>query len=143
MLEIVQAHASYRFVIRDEEDEKVRMLIWLFNPSVRISHSVPRAFALPKTGTSHAAKVMFKLVGPQETIPVEQYVPRFFNSDWCANVIDPSLATLHPDFTASEHLFYPLSVCHSLAVLLQNSNLAYPPSSREMGALKLGWLQRA
>lgn len=27
MLEVVQAHASYRFVIRDEEDENVRMLV--------------------------------------------------------------------------------------------------------------------
>lgn len=72
MLEIVQAHASYRFVLQDEEDEKVRMLIWLFNPSVRISHSVSRAFALPKTGTSDAAKVVFKLVGPKETLAIEE-----------------------------------------------------------------------
>lgn len=27
MMEFVQAHASYRFVIRDEEDEKPRMLV--------------------------------------------------------------------------------------------------------------------
>jgi hypothetical protein len=89
MLEVVHAHASYRFIIRDEEDEKIRILVsnkssfalteliiavqvWLFNPSVRISHSVSRAFALPGIGSSHAAKVMFKLVGPTETLPVDR-----------------------------------------------------------------------
>jgi len=30
MMEFVQAHASYRFVIRDEEEERPRMLVSLF-----------------------------------------------------------------------------------------------------------------
>jgi hypothetical protein len=29
MMEFVQAHASYRFVIRDEEEERPRMLVCL------------------------------------------------------------------------------------------------------------------
>ncbi|KAF8314967.1 hypothetical protein DL93DRAFT_2045196, partial [Clavulina sp. PMI_390] len=128
MMEIIQAHASYRFVIHDEEEEKVRMLIWLFNPSVRVSHSVSRAFALTKTGSTSAAKVFFKLVGPKETLSVEQ--------------INPRIHANYPDFAAGEHLFYPISVCHSLATLLQNTNIAYPPSMRLLGNLNLGWLPK-
>ena len=38
MLELAQAHASYRFSISDESTGQVKLLIWLFNPSVRISY---------------------------------------------------------------------------------------------------------
>lgn len=31
MMEFVQAHASYRFVIRDEEDELPRILVGVYN----------------------------------------------------------------------------------------------------------------
>lgn len=59
----------------------------------------------------------------------------------CSWALD-RLPALFPDFVAADHLFYPLSVCHSLAVLLRNSNVAYPESSRKIGALDLGWLRR-
>jgi len=38
MLELAQAHASYRFSIADESTNQIKLLIWLFNPSVRISY---------------------------------------------------------------------------------------------------------
>jgi hypothetical protein len=38
LLELAQAHATYRFVITDEDTAAPRLLIWLFNPSVRISY---------------------------------------------------------------------------------------------------------
>ena len=38
MLELAQAHASYRFSIADETTGQIKLLIWLFNPSVRISY---------------------------------------------------------------------------------------------------------
>jgi hypothetical protein len=38
MLELAQAHASYRFSIADESTGQIKLLIWLFNPSVRISY---------------------------------------------------------------------------------------------------------
>jgi hypothetical protein len=38
MLELAQAHASYRFSIADESTSQIKLLIWLFNPSVRISY---------------------------------------------------------------------------------------------------------
>lgn len=38
LLELAQAHATYRFIISDEEENKPRLLIWIFNPSVKISY---------------------------------------------------------------------------------------------------------
>jgi hypothetical protein len=66
MMEYVHAHASYRFVIRDEEDERPRILIWLFKPKMRLAYTTPRSRAIPKSGSIMAAKVLYKLVGPSE-----------------------------------------------------------------------------
>ena len=86
MNEFVQAHATYRFVIFDEEEERPRMLvrfrthrvsrrfahgncfalrqIWLFKPSIKLAYTAPAQYAMPKSGSIHAAKVLFKIVGP-------------------------------------------------------------------------------
>ena len=37
MLELAQAHATYRFIIVDEETSESRLAIWLFTPSLRVS----------------------------------------------------------------------------------------------------------
>ena len=64
MCEYVQAHATYRFVILDEEEEKPRILVWLFKPSIRLSYSAPTRYAISADGTIRGAKVLFKLLGP-------------------------------------------------------------------------------
>ncbi|KAG5646393.1 hypothetical protein DXG03_003716 [Asterophora parasitica] len=66
MTEFVRAHATYRFVILDEEDERPRILIWLFKPSIRIAYTTSTPYAIPKSGSIHAAKVLFKVLTPQE-----------------------------------------------------------------------------
>ena len=67
MKEFVQAHATYRFVIKDEEEEKPRILIWLFKPSIQIAYTTTEMqYAIPKSGSILAAKVLYKLLGPAE-----------------------------------------------------------------------------
>jgi len=43
MLELGQAHACHRFVVEDQEEEKPRLLLWLFNPAVRLTFSTSSA----------------------------------------------------------------------------------------------------
>ncbi|CAA7267252.1 unnamed protein product [Cyclocybe aegerita] len=67
MAEFVQAHASYRFVIHDEEEDKPRILIWLFKPRIRLAYTTPGTRGIPKSANILAAKVLYKLLGPTET----------------------------------------------------------------------------
>jgi ubiquitin-protein ligase E3 D len=85
MMEFVQAHATYRFVILDEEDELPRILvcpstrsfvpilvftillqIWLFKPSLRLAYATSTPYGIPKSGSIHAAKVLYKVLTPSE-----------------------------------------------------------------------------
>ncbi|KAH6908353.1 HECT-like ubiquitin-conjugating enzyme-binding-domain-containing protein [Coprinopsis sp. MPI-PUGE-AT-0042] len=125
MMEFVQAHASYRFVIRDEEEEKPRILIWLFKPRMRLSYTTPRARTLPKTASITAAKVLYKLIGP---------------ADAAKDI--KSLLNKYPGFPQAEYLSYPMTVCHRLAALLKESSAAYPENLRTMTGLQVGWLSR-
>jgi len=84
MLEHVSAHATYRFVISDEEEERPRLLvcviihcidnishlllqIWLFKPKIRISYMLPAPYLLPKQGSIDASKVLYRILGPSST----------------------------------------------------------------------------
>lgn len=40
--------------------------MWLFKPSIKISYSASTSYAIPKTASIHAAKVLYKLLGPSE-----------------------------------------------------------------------------
>ena len=85
MMEFVQAHASYRFVIKDEEEEKPRILvrlslsrtlssmlinadgkIWLFKPKIRLAYTTTRHHVISNSANVLAAKVLFKLLRPNE-----------------------------------------------------------------------------
>ncbi|KAJ8502042.1 hypothetical protein ONZ45_g11903 [Pleurotus djamor] len=67
MNEFVHAHATYRFIILDEEEEKPRLLIWLFKPNIRIAYKLPRSYAITQSASIHAAKVLYKRLGPSES----------------------------------------------------------------------------
>ncbi|EIN08486.1 hypothetical protein PUNSTDRAFT_87923 [Punctularia strigosozonata HHB-11173 SS5] len=126
MVELVQAHATYRFVIFDEEDERPRLLIWLFKPSIRLAYTTPAQYLIPRSGTLRAAKTLWKILGPN-TDPAEL----------------PAILDKYPGFPQAEHLFYPMSVCRRLAAMLKESSGAYPESVRVMCGLEVGWLKRA
>jgi len=126
MAEFVHAHATYRFVIFDEEDERPRLLIWLFKPSIRLAYATPTQYALPRTGSIHAAKVLYKIIGPSAA-PGD-----------LKGILDK-----YPGFPQAEYLFYPIDICRRLAALLKESNTSYPESMRMMTGLEIGWLHRA
>lgn len=82
MMEYVQAHATYRFILHDDEEERPRILVrlytpktcvgfsclpqvWLFKPSMRIAYSTPTQYLLPKVGNIHGAKVLYRILGPE------------------------------------------------------------------------------
>ncbi|KAJ8502200.1 hypothetical protein ONZ51_g23 [Trametes cubensis] len=126
MNEFVHAHATYRFVIFDEEEERPRILVWLFKPSMRLSYTVPTQYVIPKCGTIRAAKVLFKIL------------------DTAAAYSDlTSLLKRYPGFPQAEHLYYPRGICRRIGGLLKESNTAYPDNMRTMTGLDVGWLQRA
>jgi len=127
-MEFVHAHATYRFVISDEEDERPRLLIWLFKPSMRLAYTTPRQYVLPKNGSILAAKVLFKVLG---------FGPYNVSTDM------KSILNKYPGFPQAEYLFYPVDICRRLATLLRESNTSYPESMRMMTGLDVGWLRRA
>ncbi|KAF5389621.1 hypothetical protein D9757_004143 [Collybiopsis confluens] len=126
MIEFVQAHASYRFVISDDEDERPRILVWLFKPKLQLAYTVSKGYSIPKSGSIHAAKVLFKLIGPSDSI-----------------VGVKTILDKYPGFPQAEYLFYPMDTCRRLAVLLKESNRTYPENMRTMTGLEVGWLQRS
>ncbi len=40
--------------------------MWLFKPSIQLAYAIRSQYALPKTASIQAAKVLFKLLGPSE-----------------------------------------------------------------------------
>ncbi|KAF9450605.1 hypothetical protein P691DRAFT_810009 [Macrolepiota fuliginosa MF-IS2] len=125
MMEYVSAHATYRFVIQDEEEERARILLWLFRPSMRISYSATSNRITPKTGSIFAAKVLFKLLGPAD-----------------ASIDLKTILARYPGFPQAEYLSYPMDICQRLAVGLKETNLVYPENLRKMADLDVGWLRR-
>ncbi|KAG6829711.1 hypothetical protein H0H92_003746 [Tricholoma furcatifolium] len=126
MVEFVRAHATHRFVISDEEEELPRILIWLFKPSIRLAYTAPTPYAIPKSASIHAAKVLFKTLTPSER-----------TSDL------KLILAKYPGFPQAEYLSYPMAMCRRLAAVLRESNKAYPETMRAMTDLEVGWLQRA
>lgn len=126
MKEFMDAHASYRFVIQDEESERPRILIWLFKPSIQLAYTTQTQYAIPKSGSINAAKVLYKLIGPSEGSTDLQ-----------------TILNKYPGFPQAEYLFYPMDICRRLAGLLKESNRTYPESMRTLTGLEVGWLLRA
>lgn len=124
MIEHVQAHATYRFVLSDEEEEKPRILVWLFKPRIRISYMLSSPLFLPRNDSIEASKVLYKILGPDSTTDIKELLNKY------------------PGFPQAEHLFYPMDVCRKLAALLSESTRAYPESLRTMTGLEVGWLHR-
>ncbi|KAF8761369.1 HECT-like Ubiquitin-conjugating enzyme (E2)-binding [Rhizoctonia solani] len=122
MVDLAQAHASYRFVIQDEETETPRILIWLFKSAIQLSYAGATGSLIPPSGTITAAKVTFVIFGPGGT----------------ANSLER-----YPTFKNAEVLSYPMDLCRRLAGSLKESNAAYPESRRSLDGMSLGWLQRS
>ncbi|KAG9101781.1 hypothetical protein FS749_003470 [Ceratobasidium sp. UAMH 11750] len=121
MVDLAQAHASYRFVVQDEENGITRILVWLFKPSIQLSYAGATGSVIPASGTITAAKVTFVIFGPGEP----------------ANSLER-----YPTFRNAEVLSYPMDLCRRLAASLKESNAVYPEARRTLDGMSLGWLQR-
>ncbi|KAL5499110.1 hypothetical protein ACEPAH_1628 [Sanghuangporus vaninii] len=172
MMEFVRAHATYRFVILDEEEERPRLLIWLFKPHLRLSYATTAQFALPRTGSVHAAKVLFKILqtgssegtngvppsagGSSTPTHTPTFTPSLSHTSTPPPIRTPpssphshsgfnleSILSKYPGFPQAERLLYPRDVCQRLTALLKESNTAYPFGVRVMTGLLTGWLQRS
>jgi hypothetical protein len=126
MAELARAHATYRFVILDEEEELPRILMWLFKPKMLLSYRASKNYLLPEQGTIQAAKVLFKVLGPS-----------------MSSMDLGSLLERYPGFPQAEQLMYPKNTCTQIALLLRESNACYPEGLRSMTRLDVGWLMRA
>lgn len=93
---------------------------------MRLSYATTAQFALPRTGSVHAAKILFKIVGP-ETVASDLQ----------------SILNKLPGFPQAERLLYPMAICHRLAALLKESNTSYPIGMRVMTGLLVGWLRKS
>ncbi|KAH7098859.1 HECT-like ubiquitin-conjugating enzyme-binding-domain-containing protein [Auriculariales sp. MPI-PUGE-AT-0066] len=126
MHELAQAHAVWRFIVLDEEEEKPRLLLWMLKPHMLVSYETNKHYLLKRTATLHVAKILYRLVKP--TIPTPDI---------------KSLIEQYPTFAQHEQLVYPFQVCQQIAALLQESNTVYPEHTQELLGLRVGWLQRA
>ena len=165
MAEFVQAHASYRFVIQDEEEEKPRILVSFFfffdtlpikcrrwfstiDLVVQTKNS-PFVHDTQLTGRNPQERQYSSCEGPLQAPQTGRW------RHWHQEVREPplffalslmifcSILNKYPGFPQAEYLAYPMSICRRLAGLLRESNLAYPESLRMMTGLEVGWLQRA
>ena len=53
-----------------------------------------------------------------------------------------SILAKYPGFPQAEYLSYPTEICQRLAVILKETNSAYPDYMRRMADLDVGWLHR-
>jgi len=119
LLETSLARAVYRFVVQDEEHGTTRMLLWLFNPYIRVLSNSPY-FA--RSQPVAAVKILY-IAGPELADP---------------NTIDRLLGN-----TESDTVILPHALCLQLAKVLSDSSAIYPRSQRKLGQWNVGWLERA
>ncbi|WVQ79062.1 hypothetical protein IAT38_001155 [Cryptococcus sp. DSM 104549] len=170
MLELAQAHASYRFIITEEESSEPRLYLWLFNASTRISYCKPSgasplpsplraSFTAAASGSNGGAAGDRRSVksrrssvassvgaGRSTTGGVQggSKVLRAAKIMYKAADDQFDISKL-PGFGPGgqvETLSYPREVCASLVNVLRESTAVYPVTRRTMGAFDVGFLER-
>lgn len=135
MLELSQAHASYRFLICDEQSGDRRLAIWVFNPSMGVAYGkaqdrhassspTKEGGLLPPRKTLRAAKIMYKVIEPYSPTAEYENLPGFGPRGQV------------------EHLRYPRDVCETVIETLRESSSLLPPARRSMGSFNAGFLER-
>ncbi|GAA6027295.1 hypothetical protein JCM8097_002568 [Rhodosporidiobolus ruineniae] len=157
MLETGQAHACHRFVLEDAETEKAKLLLWFFNPAVRLAFSTssPLTDALkPPSSTSTSAAngspASFSGSSPSpSSSPAGREGVKLF--DRSTNAVKVFYAVVADDTdprcadfltVKSERLAYPAAVLDRLTELLRASTLVYPFAKRRFNQLEVGFLER-
>ncbi|GAA5981830.1 hypothetical protein JCM5350_005740 [Sporobolomyces pararoseus] len=144
LLETGQAHACHRFVLEDTEEEKPRLLLWFFNPAIRLSFSTssPLASNLQPSRRPSAASTKSRCRADSTST---ELVGRSMNAVKVFYTVVSSPEDLqYRDFVENktETVTYPLSVVDQLTKLLQASSLVYPLAKRRFGTFETGFLER-
>ncbi|GAA6062829.1 hypothetical protein JCM10212_002467 [Sporobolomyces blumeae] len=147
MLETGQAHACHRFVVEDAEEEQPRLILWFFNPAVRIgfSSSSPLAGLLESPRRASAGTLPKSQSRPASLSPQSGLVSRSMNAVkvFYSVVSDPGDASCRSFLEhKTETVTYPRNVVDRLANLLRASSLVYPLAKRKFGDLDAGFLER-
>ncbi|BEJ13312.1 hypothetical protein CspHIS471_0304860 [Cutaneotrichosporon sp. HIS471] len=162
MLELSQAHASYRFLIADEITGSPRLALWLFNPSMHVAHRRPAKATFSLTSAPPApsrpswerpgllgmrasgdrargmrnASASRKTESPARSMRAAKIMFKLLDG------ADRGTEGL-PGFGGPvETMRYPHDVCDSLIAALRASTTVYPVSRRALGAFSAGFLER-
>lgn len=165
MLELSQAHASYRFLITDEATGAPRLALWLFNPSMHVAYrrpakatfsltSAPPAHTRPSTerpgrlgmrssgdrARGHRSSSLNRQLGnehvPARSLRGAKIMFKLLDG------ADRGTAGL-PGFGGQvETMRYPHDVCDNLITALRASTSVYPAGRRALGAFAVGFLER-
>ncbi|GAA5916667.1 hypothetical protein JCM6882_002260 [Rhodosporidiobolus microsporus] len=155
MLETGQAHACHRFVLEEAETESAKLLLWFFNPAVRLSFSTSAALAgildtpgstsSPSSLTPSPATSSGSPASSSSAASAHKLTSRSMNAvkifyAVVSNDTDPRCA----DFLSqkAERVPYPRAVVARVADLLRASTLVYPPAKRRFGEFDVGFLER-
>ncbi|GAA5942903.1 hypothetical protein JCM3775_001223 [Rhodotorula graminis] len=149
LLETGQAHACHRFVLEDAETEKARLLLWFFNPAIRVAFSTTASAASalePPTSSSPSASASSspdvarrRSTSTLKTTTRSLNAVKVFYTDVKG---DSDPACLPFTQAKNERVAYPRAVLDRVDELLRASTLVYPPSKRRFGDLAVGFLER-
>ncbi|GAA6002356.1 hypothetical protein JCM10207_001079 [Rhodosporidiobolus poonsookiae] len=155
MLETGQAHACHRFVLDDAETEQAKLLLWFFNPAVRLSFSSSAATASildlaassSLTGTPSSVSTGSPSTSSTSSVKLTSRSMNAVKVFYAAvsSDADPRCADfLDGDTHTAERIAYPAPVLARVKDLLQASTAVYPLAKRKwiQGNLDVGFLER-
>ncbi|KAK9898908.1 hypothetical protein P389DRAFT_193920 [Cystobasidium minutum MCA 4210] len=116
LLETSLARAIHRFVIEDEEEGQNQLVLWVFNPYIRLFSNHP---TFESSASINATKILYK----------------------AGKLADSDIVRLIGN-AEHESLIYPRGVCHQITEMLQASTSIYPRSHQKLGEWDVGWLER-
>ncbi|GJN89278.1 hypothetical protein Rhopal_002257-T1 [Rhodotorula paludigena] len=161
MLETGQAHACHRFVLEDAANEQAKLLLWFFNPAIRVAFSTSSSGTEALVATAADRSSLSSRSGsarsspngsngssngsPPLTSSTTALASRSMNAVKVFYAVvssdsDPQCA--HFLHAKHERIPYPAPVLSRLTELLQASTLVYPPAKRKFGELAVGFLER-
>ncbi|OXB34620.1 hypothetical protein J007_05721 [Cryptococcus neoformans] len=168
MLELAQAHASFRFIISEEETGDQKLYLWLFNASTSVSYFKPtltsaqtsplrssftvyqaserrsvrsrRSSAASSIKTNNSGGNGASVKGDDRGKVIKAVKIMYKVVDESANL--DRLPGFGPGGQI-EHLTYSREVCSRLIAMLKESTSVYPAARRSMGAFDVGFLERA
>ncbi|WVQ88089.1 hypothetical protein IAS59_001823 [Cryptococcus gattii] len=168
MLELAQAHASFRFIISEEETGDQKLYLWLFNASTSVSYFKPTptsaqtsplrsSFTVSQSSDRRSVRLRRSSAAGSITTNNSERNGGSSRDDGSGKsikavkimykIVDESthLDKL-PGFCPGgqiEHLTYSHEVCSTLITTLKESTSVYPLARRSMGAFHVGFLERA